>query len=246
MNTLRSLLFATVATAAVALTFAPLTLNAQPADRTLLAQMKHDDKGMQRPGGPGSQMPGMQGQGMPAQSGGSAPPMPGMQGQGMPAQPGGTPGGMGMPMMGGGMSMPMMGGGGMCSMCQGMGSAGSGGGMQGGTDGMKQRMGDPRADRIEGRIAFLQAELGITQAQMPIWTEVANALRANAKGISPMMPPKSNMTSVERFEELEHQVVARLTSIRTLKPAYTKLYAVLDEVQKKSADELMTPYLEMM
>lgn len=234
MNTLRGLLFTTVATAAVALTFAPLTLNAQPADSTYLAQMKHEDKGMQRPGGP-SQMPGMQSPGQGSQ-------MPGMQGQGMPAQPGAS-GGMAMPMMGGGMTMPMMGGGSAMPMmmCQGM--------MPGSADMKQQRMGDIPSDRIEGRIAFLRAELGITQAQTAAWDEVASALRTNAKrmsGAHVAQPQKPAMTSAERLEEQERLLSARLDSIRAVKPAYAKLYAVLDDTQKKNADELMAPYLGMM
>jgi hypothetical protein len=36
-------------------------------------------------------------------------------------------------------------------------------------------------DDIEGRIAFLRAELKITDAQMSAWNTFADALRANAK-----------------------------------------------------------------
>src|SRR5579863_9756543 len=35
---------------------------------------------------------------------------------------------------------------------------------------------------IEGRIAFLKTELGITDAQLPQWNAFADALRAGAKG----------------------------------------------------------------
>ena len=36
-------------------------------------------------------------------------------------------------------------------------------------------------DRIEGRIAFLRAELKIAEAQSQAWTAFADALRANAR-----------------------------------------------------------------
>ena len=36
-------------------------------------------------------------------------------------------------------------------------------------------------DRVEGRIAFLRAELKITESQMSAWNAFADALRANAK-----------------------------------------------------------------
>jgi hypothetical protein len=36
------------------------------------------------------------------------------------------------------------------------------------------------ADHVEGRIAYLKAELKITEAQMPQWNAFADALRSNA------------------------------------------------------------------
>lgn len=60
--------------------------------------------------------------------------------------------------------------------------------MQGGTmpmmrgmqqNGMMPMMG--MADHVEGRIAFLKAELKITDAQLPQWNTFADALRSNAR-----------------------------------------------------------------
>jgi hypothetical protein len=34
--------------------------------------------------------------------------------------------------------------------------------------------------RVEGRLAFLKTELKITDAQLPLWNKVADAIRANA------------------------------------------------------------------
>jgi hypothetical protein len=88
-----------------------------------------------------------------------------------------------MGMMGGGMgNMPMMG---MMkdmkemmnnmSMMHSMGMMQRMGMMGGGMGGMAT------IDRVEGRIAFLRAELKITDAQADVWNGFADALRANAK-----------------------------------------------------------------
>src|SRR5262249_9533041 len=37
------------------------------------------------------------------------------------------------------------------------------------------------ARHVEGRLAFLKTELKITDAQLPLWNAVADAIRANAK-----------------------------------------------------------------
>ena len=71
-----------------------------------------------------------------------------------------------------------------------------------------------------------------------------NAKRMSGAHVA--QPQKPAMTSAERLEEQERLLSARLDSIRAVKPAYAKLYAVLDDTQKKNADELMAPYLGMM
>lgn len=45
---------------------------------------------------------------------------------------------------------------------------------------MMQEMGNP-ARHVEGRIAFLHAELAITEAQEPLWASLADALRARTR-----------------------------------------------------------------
>ena len=86
-------------------------------------------------------------------------------------------------MMGGGMgNMPMMND--MKNMMSSMSAMHSMGmmhmmGMMGrGTDGMAT------IDRIEGRIAFLRAELKITDAQADAWNGFADALRTNARKLA--------------------------------------------------------------
>jgi LTXXQ motif family protein len=42
------------------------------------------------------------------------------------------------------------------------------------------------AGHVEGRLAFLKTELKITDAQLPLWNAVADAIRANAETMGAM------------------------------------------------------------
>jgi hypothetical protein len=110
-------------------------------------------------------------------------------------------------------------------------------------------------DRIEGRIAFLRAELNITEAQASAWNAFADAIRTNAKKLAEvrasMMPqPDAGQqqapTVAERLDQQERSLVARLEGTRALKSAVTNLYGTLSEDQKMTANELLEPQMGMM
>lgn len=72
-------------------------------------------------------------------------------------------------------------------MGQGMGPEMMGPGMMMGPGTMPMiGMMDP-ARHVEGRLAFLRAELKITEAQTPQWNAFTDALRANAKRMGDLM-----------------------------------------------------------
>jgi hypothetical protein len=143
-------------------------------------------------------------------------------------------------MMGSGGGMPMMGGPGRLGMM-----------------GMMGMMG--MADHVEGRIAFLKAELKITEAQVTQWNAFADALRENARRMSgmPAMMMQGGMmqggmmqggmmsqdgTSVsapDRLDRMEKMMTTMLETIKATKTALAPLYAVLTEEQKKVADQLI-------
>ena len=109
-------------------------------------------------------------------------------------------------------------------------------------------------DRVEGRIAFLRAELKITDAQASAWNAFADALRANAKklaGVPASRTPKPDdtqqqvLTMADRLNEQEQWLLARLDGTRTMKSAFTKLNEVLSDDQKKTANDLLAPHLGM-
>jgi LTXXQ motif family protein len=109
-------------------------------------------------------------------------------------------------------------------------------------------------DRIEGRIAFLRAELNITEAQASAWNAFADAMRTNAKKLrevrASIMPQpdagqQQALTMAERLDQQERWLVARLEGTRALKSAVTNLYGTLSEDQKKTANELLAPQMGM-
>ena len=137
-----------------------------------------------------------------------------------PGMPGGTMSGAG--------GMPMMG---MMQMMVG----------QDGMGGMPMMA--AMAGHVEGRLAFLKTELKITDAQLPLWNTVADAIRANAKGMAEMMRgamgARQTATLPNRLAMREKLITEHLEALRKLKTAVDPLYAALSDEQKKTADEIM-------
>jgi hypothetical protein len=148
-------------------------------------------------------------------------PATGMQGPGMPG--GGMAGAGGMP----GMMRMMMG--------------------QDGMAGMSMMM----AEHVEGRLAFLKTELKITDAQLPLWNALADAIRTNAKSMREMMSGgmmggSQTATLPDKLSMREKMMTAHLEALRKFKAAVDPLYAALSDEQKKTADELLIGPMGMM
>jgi hypothetical protein len=145
-------------------------------------------------------------------------------------------GGMGVQgMMMGGQGM-MMGGQGMM-----MGMMGQGGG-RGGMMSMMGMDDDMRVERVEGHLAFLGAELKITDAQKPLWAAFADAVRANAKRLTDghVQSPRDAMANpVEALAHREHILATRLEGVKAIRSALAPLYAALTDAQKKTFGELL-------
>jgi hypothetical protein len=106
-------------------------------------------------------------------------------------------------------------------------------------------------DRIEGRIAFLRAELKITDAQADAWNGFADALRTNARKLADV---RRSMTSsgngstsslTARLDLQEQWLTARLDGLRSIKSAFVRLNETLSDDQKKTAGELLAPHMGM-
>lgn len=163
------------------------------------------------------------------------------QAQHHPGTAGTPPSGMaqGMPggSMGGADSMPMMG---MMRMMMG----------QDGMGGMSM-MSTAMTQHVEGRLAFLKTELKITDAQLPLWNNFAQAVRDNAKAMGSMMQGgmmgmSQSMKLPDRLAMREKMMTAHLEALRKLKAAVDPLYAALTDEQKKAADQLMLSPMGMM
>lgn len=144
---------------------------------------------------------------------------------GQPMQPGRGPMGQGMGMMGQGGMMDGMMGGGMPGMMPMM--------------GMMQMM--HGGQHVEGRLAFIKAELKITSAQEKVWNDFVNAVRqASAKaheggGMRPMSGATGNPpTPMQLADQHEKHLAARLEAIRIVKPTLEPLYMSLNDEQKKT------------
>lgn len=117
-----------------------------------------------------------------------------------------------------------------------------------GRDGMA--MMGAMARHVEGRLAFLKTELKITDAQLPLWNAVADAMRANAKTMGDMaggmMGGSQAATLPDKLAMLGKMMTAHLEALRKFKAAVDPLYAALGDEQKKTADELLIGPMGMM
>jgi len=105
-------------------------------------------------------------------------------------------------------------------------------------------------DRLDGRIAFLHAELRITQTQMQAWDEFAAALRTNSQRLTELHatlvrvpPPAEGSAILSTLEQGESVLAARLDGLRAIRASYGRLLAVLDDAQRRTAEELIWPHL---
>jgi uncharacterized membrane protein (TIGR02234 family) len=97
---------------------------------------------------------------------------------------------------------------------------------------------------IEGRIAFLKAELKITDAQAPQFDKVAQAMRDNAKERAQAFQQfrgdrDKPQTAIERLEMRARFDQMRSQEGERFLAAFRPLYQGLSDDQKKAADELL-------
>ncbi len=109
-------------------------------------------------------------------------------------------------------------------------------------------------ERIDGRLAFLKTELKITEKQSASWKTLAETIRITSESHRDMMRSRMEERRSGEFfkkplpERLAYQqthLEARLEQVKSVAEAVDKLYAVLDEGQKKAADEIVLPMMGM-
>jgi hypothetical protein len=99
------------------------------------------------------------------------------------------------------------------------------------------------ADRIDGRLAFIHAELRITRAQQPRFDAFAQALRDHARAQDDMrrsmMAQGRPATMPARLERIERAMTLERDQLGRLNPSIRALYAALTPPQRRTADELL-------
>src|SRR5438105_4069294 len=96
---------------------------------------------------------------------------------------------------------------------------------------VSQAMCNVMANHIEGRLAYLKAELKIAEAQDALWNGYATAARDNANAMRShctiMMSRRSGSAASlpERLDQHEHLMAAQLDAIRSMNEALKPLYA---------------------
>jgi hypothetical protein len=105
---------------------------------------------------------------------------------------------------------------------------------------------DGMLDRVEGRLAFIKAELKITEAQTPAWNQLAGEVRDAAKHHNERMKTllsreEKAKTLPERLDAQEQFLSVRLDEIKRIKGSLNSLYAVLTDEQRKEADDIVLP-----
>ena len=101
---------------------------------------------------------------------------------------------------------------------------------------------------VDGRIAFLKAELKITPAQETQWQQVAGAMHANANSLDQAIKmarqDRGSMDAVQRLALREQFAKVRAENDARLLAAFKPLYASLSPEQQQVANQLVAPHHE--
>jgi LTXXQ motif family protein len=96
---------------------------------------------------------------------------------------------------------------------------------------------------MEGQLAYVKAELGITDAQKQAWDAYVSAIKARADTMqsmhSAMMKAMQTGSALERMEARTNAMQSMVESMKAIKPATESLYKALTDEQKKKADLLL-------
>jgi hypothetical protein len=122
--------------------------------------------------------------------------------------------------------------------------------MMGGGDAQMNMSGMGMTEHTTGRIAFLRAELQITDAQSKAWDAFADAMQKIGSQLKaadmPMMTEASAPQLLARLDSQERMLTARLEGVRAMKAAFAPLYDALSAEQRKTADDLLANHMGLM
>jgi Spy/CpxP family protein refolding chaperone len=99
---------------------------------------------------------------------------------------------------------------------------------------------------VDGRIAFLKAELKILPAQETQWEQVATAMRENANALDQTIgtarDQRGTLDAVQRLTMREQFAKVRAENDARLLTAFKPLYASLSPEQQQIAKDLVVPH----
>ena len=95
---------------------------------------------------------------------------------------------------------------------------------------------------VDQRIRALQSQLGITEAQLPLWNAFAQAMRNNAASTDALFTQRANavasMSAVDNMHSYAQIARTYADNTERLATAFDSLYASLTDTQKQAADTL--------
>lgn len=100
----------------------------------------------------------------------------------------------------------------------------------------------PTRAAVDQRIRALQSQLGITEAQMPLWSAFAQAMRDNAASTDALFAERAGtvaaMSAIDNMHSYAQIARAYADNTERLATAFDSLYASLSDTQKQAADTL--------
>jgi hypothetical protein len=95
---------------------------------------------------------------------------------------------------------------------------------------------------LDQRIRTLQSQLGITEAQMPLWSAFAQAMRDNAAATDALFTQRAGavatMNALDNMHSYAQIARAYADNTERLATAFDSLYASLSDTQKQAADTM--------
>jgi hypothetical protein len=95
---------------------------------------------------------------------------------------------------------------------------------------------------VDQRIKMLQSQLGITEAQMPLWSAFTQAMHDNAAATDALFTQRAGAVATMNAPDNMHSYaqIARAYADNTerLATSFDSLYASLSDAQKQAADTL--------
>jgi protein CpxP len=101
-----------------------------------------------------------------------------------------------------------------------------------------------RDGEVEHHITELHAQLKITAAEEPQWQEVAETMRENARDLDRAIDKRdANIASATAIDDLNSYAAiaqAHANGVKKLASAFSGLYSVMSDAQKKQADAVFS------